>query len=425
MRLLRTEYKVENNLPIVYLFTRDENGKRTIKKDSSLVPYYYIQSDNKESHYISIDGLPLLKIETQLPSDVADQRGNYKHTWEADVLFPLRFLIDKVDSLEKTKPRIMFLDIEVLPKGGRFPDPKIAQEPIICMAVHDNLDDMFVSFAYRADLTPGTTTKMFKDKLHEIRYFRTEIDMLKDFIKYFRENSPDVLSGWNLKRFDLTYLLNRMYLLGMPLNQLSPIDSAYMREDKDIEIKGVALVDLYDAYRLLSSGEEESFKLDFIAKKVIGEGKTDAETNIAYLYKFDLDALINYNATDVYINKGIDDKLGLLDFMDEVRRLAFCRLEDVLATSRVSDAYILRLFHGKKIFPTKEKHEREAFEGALVGSWAKGLYDNVAAFDVKSLYPSLIVSANLSPEVMDEYFDWKNNHKDMTMKQYISEFVKE
>jgi DNA polymerase I len=56
------------------------------------------------------------------------------------------------------------------------------------------------------------------------------------------------------------------------------------------------------------------------------------------------------------------------------------------------------MFHNRKVFPTKLHHEREEFEGAYVDSWANGLHENVVVFDVKSLYPSIIVSANLSPE---------------------------
>ncbi|GAI73561.1 unnamed protein product, partial [marine sediment metagenome] len=77
-------------------------------------------------------------------------------------------------------------------------------------------------------------------------------------------------------------------------------------------IKGMALIDLYDAYRKFEFSQEESYTLDFIAKKVTGQGKIESSSNIKWLWKNDLDRLIKYNVNDVKITKDINDKLRLL-----------------------------------------------------------------------------------------------------------------
>lgn len=410
MFLLRAEYRVENNKPAVYLFQREEDGNRVVTVDNTLTPYFFIPEGEEnilqgirvdKGIYEAIDGTKIRKIYTTLPEDVPKLRDKYSRTWEADILFPTRYTIDKVDTIEPTIPKKIFLDIEV-DNTGKMPNISLAQEPIICITAYDNLTDIYSTFVYRHDLSPGNATRIFDNKLHENHYFKSEEDLLKSFIGFINTEEPDVLSGWNCSRFDLPYLLNRMAVLCMDSNKLSPMNSAYIREGKDVVIKGVAIIDLYDAYRKFTQGLEENYKLDFIARKVIGEGKTDSESNVRLLWKINLDRLIGYNLTDCYLCVKINEKLKLLEFLDELRRISFCQLEDTFSASRTSDCYILRLFHGKKVFPTKTHHKKVAYEGAFIANWAEGIYDNVVIFDLRSLYPSIIVSANLSPETIME-----------------------
>lgn len=406
MRLLRTEYKVEDGKPVVYLFQR-ENGKRVISTTSSFVPYFYIPADEidklsgiraDKQVYEAIDGTGLRKVYVSLPEDVPELREKFSKTYEADVLFATRALIDQVDSIELTEPKVLYLDIETDNKG-RVPDTNKAEEPIICISAYTS--DLYSTFIWRQDLSTGSQSRIFDNSLHEIHYYRTEEEMLKAFVDFFRNEEADVVTGWNLLRFDLKYLLNRMAVLCMDANKLSPIGSAYIRREDDIVIKGVALIDLYDAYRHYTFGEEESYKLDFIARKVTGFGKVDSENNIKWMWR-NLDKLVDYNVNDVFLVKAVNDKLRLLEFMDELRRLCFCQLEDTLSASRMSDCYILRLFHNKKVFPTKTHHQRVSYQGAIVETWANGIRENVVAFDMKSLYPSLICSFNISPETLVE-----------------------
>lgn len=409
MKLLRTEYQTENNKPIIYMFTRDDKGQRKIIIDDSFVPYFYvpITEENNLSGirkdpttYYTTDDTPVRKIYATLPSDVPKLRESFTRSFEADILFNTRYQIDCVDEIEPTIPMTIFLDIET-DNSGRVPSPKLAPEPIICVSVHDNLSDIYSTFIWRNDLSPGTHSEIFSDILHEIHYFKSEEDMLKALIDFIGNEGPDIISGWNCNRFDLLYLINRLTRLNIPYRKLSPMNSVYLRDDgEEVVIKGMALIDLYDAYRKFEFSQEESYTLDFIAKKVTGQGKIESSSNIKWLWKNDLDRLIKYNVNDVKITKGINDKLRLLEFLDELRRISFCQFEDTFSASRTSDSYILRLFHNKKIFPTKQHHKRTKFEGAYVGSWARGIYNDVAVFDIRSLYPNIVCSFNLSPETV-------------------------
>ena len=124
MRLTRTEYEVEGGVPVVYLFCR-EDGKRVIRKDSSLIPYFYVLESEKDKFkvktdgqvYRAIDGTRLVKIYTKIPAEVPELREHYSKTWESDVLFPIRYLLDKVDVLEPCNQKVLFIDIETDSSG--------------------------------------------------------------------------------------------------------------------------------------------------------------------------------------------------------------------------------------------------------------------------------------------------------------------
>ena len=404
-KIVRTEYEVEKGKPVIYAFCR-ENGKRVIIKDPNLVPYFYIKADTKgkdkydidKGMYESIDGTQLVKLLAKVPSDVPELRDKFATHFEADVLFPVRYLIDKVDKLEPTSPTIMFLDIET-DNQGRVPSITLAPEPIICVTVVSN--DIYTTFIYRSDFSPGKDSRIFWDKLHEINYFRTEDAMLNALVDFIRSDAPDVISGWNCTRFDLPYIINRMKRLGLDYYKMSPMNKVnYEEKYEEVTIKGVSVVDLMDAYKRFSETSEESYALDFIGKKVCNIGKTESASNVKWMWKFKPETLIEYNANDCRICLEVNNKMQLLEFMDELRRLCFCQLEDTLTMTKMSDSYILKLFHGRKVFPSRTHHEKEDVEGAMVESWANGLYKDVVVFDIRSLYPSAIISANLSPETI-------------------------
>ena len=401
MKILRTEYKVENNIPVIYAFCR-ENDKRQIIKDTNFVPYFYVPHNEHKTEgeeYLSSTGDKVKKISVTLPSEIPVAKERYSKTWEADVLYQNRWLTDKVTVIDKTVPRVMYLDIETV-SDNKVPDPNFALKPIIAISTYDSLTTSYSTFIFGKNTTPGTVSRIFDNELHDVYYFKNETDMLKETVKHIRESEPDIITGWNLNRFDIPYLVNRLTNLGIDNNKLSPIDDVivFTEHPSRVIIKGIALIDLYDAYRHVTFSQEESYRLGFIANKVVGLDKTQSATNVNWLWAHDLEALIEYNVTDVLLVKKIDEKMRLLEFLDELRRMAFCQLEDTIVSSRIVDAYILKMFHNEIVFPTKSHHVKRTFEGAYVHSWAIGLYDNVIVFDLKSLYPSIIISANLSPE---------------------------
>ena len=95
----------------VFLFERNEKGELNIREDSSFRPYFYVE--NEKGPYKSIYGERLEKIKCSEPYDVFKTRSNYNKTFEADVHYTNRYIIDKIKDFGNDPLRKHFLDIEI------------------------------------------------------------------------------------------------------------------------------------------------------------------------------------------------------------------------------------------------------------------------------------------------------------------------
>jgi len=321
MRLIRTEYTIENGKPIIYFFTRDKDGKRQIINSNKSTPYFYVSVDevdklNNIKDSVKIDpgiyedvyGKFVKKIYVNLPKDVAELRDYFSNTWEADVPYTNRCTIDEIESIEPASPRIMMIDIETN-NSGRVPNPMLAPEAIIAITAYT--DTSYTTFVHRTDIGEGVKSGMFKDCLHEVHYFRDEVQMLEAFIDFCKDEEPDILSGWNCIAFDMPYIVNRMKRLGLRYDKLSPMKSVYIDDRTgEVRIRGLAIIDLMGLYKQNSQTQEPSYSLDAIGKKELGEGKIGIGANVKWMWTYKLEELINYNSvhgqTKVPISKSSD-----------------------------------------------------------------------------------------------------------------------
>ena len=169
---------------IIYKFERNDNGKLLIVKDESFYPYYYERSD--EGKFDTYDGHKARKIIVTEPKEVAERRTG--SSYEADILYPKRYIIDRIETFEKSPIKYFFIDIEILTKD--FPNPDEAKEPISCITIYNAL-------------TQELKTWYLED-------YATEEKMLQEFVIHIQDEKPDLLVGWNILDFDFPYLYNRI-----------------------------------------------------------------------------------------------------------------------------------------------------------------------------------------------------------------------
>lgn len=228
----------EGERPIMHVFGRDSAGEAHHVRVFDFRPYFYAPtptltdedlSDSRitdsEAGYESIRGEKLTKIFGQTPRDVGNMRDRFDH-YEADILFPNRFLIDKginsgirvpdrraedgalkvhheeVEAVEaEADLRVHNFDIEVDDRSG-FPEE--GEEPIVCLTSHDSRRGEYIGWLGLAPDGNGYSPEdlpeyapITDNTTIEIRAFESEEAMLDAYLTYIEKTDPDVMTGWN------------------------------------------------------------------------------------------------------------------------------------------------------------------------------------------------------------------------------------
>jgi len=194
-------------------------------------------------------------------------------------------------------------------------------------------------------------------------------------------------------------------------NRLSPIGHAYFHPfKKRIVIAGVSCLDYLALYKNFTYSVEPSYRLDAIGRKEVGIGKIEYEGNLDDLFAKDIEKFIEYNLNDVKIVVEIDKKMELIELTRSICHVGHVPYEDILFSSRYLEGALLTyLRRNNLVAPNKDPNGRERFNeikgdgskkfsGAYVAAPTPGKYKWVFDLDLTSLYPSIIMSTNISPE---------------------------
>jgi DNA polymerase elongation subunit (family B) len=169
-------------------------------------------------------------------------------------------------------------------------------------------------------------------------------------------------------------------------------------------IAGISSLDYMDLYRKFTYTQQSSYRLDHIGTIEVGLGKVEYEGTLDDLYRDDIDKFIEYNLNDVEIVKALDQKFKFLDLARAVSHLGRIPYEEVYFSSRyIEGAMLVYLRSLGLVAPSKGANvtydgSEGRFSGAYVKSPIPGRYDWVFDLDLTSMYPSIIMSLNMSPE---------------------------
>lgn len=259
------------------------------------------------------------------------------------------------------------------------------------------------------------------ERIHDYERCDDEYEMLKKFCQYVRSTNVDILTGWNIERFDTPYLCDRIennYKKEW-LKLLSPFDLMPKRKTKTVknrktgqdetfacwEIEGLSQLDsmkLYAKYDTYNG----SMALNNIANRILGEKKLDysEHSSLRKLYDEDYVKFLLYNQKDVDLVDKIIDKTRHIELAITISYLGKIRFEDSFSPIRVWDMLIHNylLYERKVVIPRLgkriDKKKEPKVRGGAVKDAKLGFAEYVITTDAESLYPSIIVSLNISPE---------------------------
>lgn len=435
--LIDIDYDSEDKCIYLYLLTK-------ILKENNFKPYFYVDatitkitdflnSDEAKKNLLNyIDDLETVnriiinnnlndsknriieknftKITVKYPRNVPKMRilKEIGEIYEHDIPFTKRYLIDKniipttyYHNFEDENRKIannhipelktISFDMEVYCEG-REPDPE--KNPIL-----------MTSFCSK-DLKKVITYKPFEHEYVEIvgseeELIKRTVDILKDY---------DVIYTYNGDNFDFPYLKRRAEYLG--------VNISFKQKKQKIKISrggihlrsyipGKVHVDLYPiARRTLNL---TTYKLEDVSYELFGVHKLEVgHQNISKLWNNMNNNLIEYSFQDAYYTYKIGEYFLPLEVM--FSRIINQTLFEVsrMGSSQMVEYLLLKhSFKNNFLAPNKptnreyQKRLREYYEGGYVKEPIKGMHENIVSMDFRALYPSIIISYNISPDTID------------------------
>lgn len=242
----------------------------------------------------------------------------------------------------------------------------------------------------------------------ELIYLESRPQLLEALNRWFADNDPDVIIGWNVVQFDLRVLQKHADRYGIPLRLGRQQAVLEWREHGFkpgvffAQASGRLIIDGIDALKS-AFWDFPSFSLEAVSQQLLGEGKAidnpwQRMEEINWRFANDKPALARYNLKDCELVTRIFHKTEIMPFLLEraaVNGLAVDRHGGSVAA--FSHLYIPRMHRVGFVAPNPGDVAPEASPGGYVMDSRPGLYDSVLVLDYKSLYPSIIRTFLIDP----------------------------
>jgi DNA polymerase elongation subunit (family B) len=359
----------------------------------------------KEMYSVVITGEQESKIKSR-------HRGPTNYLAECDIDYRSRWLENhyaSVDDLryDMTDFNVCFLDIEVA-VTDRFPTAEAAERPVNCVTIYLSAEDTYYVYGLNRDIKDETHQRFLDDGLKVIyQSCRTEAQLLTDLFTKIGTSNVDILTGWNCDWYDNPYLVNRAAILGVDIRLMSRLPEryrqVYMNErDGMLNIAGTEVLDYLKLFRKFTFGERDSYKLDDVGEDILGERKAPLPEGY-HSYRNHWDEWVYYNVKDVQLNVGIDVKKRMIETTVGACSEARVPLSAIFASKKMLVGFILKYLHKRGLtFPAQRENDSMEFPGGYVYS-TPGYYEWLVSYDYRSMYPSIMMGANISPETKVEF----------------------
>lgn len=315
------------------------------------------RSHDMRSYFLQTQNNPFFKLQS----------------YEGDVHPIRRWIVDA--GVKFVRPRVAYLDLET---DSRVPFSKKEEATILSWAIVDG--ESAEDVAYSGVLSEFNT--------------EAEATMLADMFKALE--GFDLICAWNGDGFDFPV-----------------IRAANERTGLNANMDRWLWLDHLELYKRLNtaseSGEEKtSMRLNDVAAQITGETKDEFDASKTYeswaMGGDERDRLVKYNIQDTMLLRRIEQKTGFISLF-----FTLAQVTDVLPDTRglnpisQMDGYMLRMGHAVDYrFKTRVRRDKmDKYEGAYVmPPETNGIERNVHVADFASLYPSIILTWNISPETL-------------------------
>lgn len=397
--------------------------------------------NNGKAYAKKVPFKPTLYMKTELESDIKSMFGDNLKAVEFDGIKDAKEFVDRYEGMEsvpifgntgfvyqythqmwpepiefdQSQLNIQTMDIETGSENG-FPDVYNPIEELLLISMQNLATKQRVTWGCGEFNLQKAKNLKSKENINYVKC-KNERDLIERFLMWWRANPPDVITGWNIRLFDIPYLVSRIAKVmgGSYVNMLSPWDNVREKtvrskyqggaENLTYDILGVAQLDYFELFQKFGNHKSENNKLDTVAFEILGRNKLENpyETYRDF-YKKDWQLFVEYNMIDVELVDELDDKMQLMSLALTMAYDAKCNFSDVFSPVKLWDCLIYNHLASKNVqVHQRIERPKRRIEGGFVRDVERPQkYEWVVSFDATSLYPSIILQYNMSPEKMVE-----------------------
>ena len=393
----------------------DRNGQRVTRREV-FSPEFFVPSQ-KDTGWYGLDGTPIGSVSFEHMREAKQWLDTYKDVEGFKIYGATNYIHQYITKkfprdieFDRQAIDVCSLDIETDYDNG-FPTPDKAEHEVLAITVKSSKDNVYRVWGC-GDYNPDNAV------IKPVKYIKCEDEyqLLLKFLDYWVSASPDVITGWNVRFFDIPYLVNRVSrMLGLDqVKKFSPwglVDYRKIarrgKEEDTYDLKGIQTLDYLELFQKFgySYGPQESYKLNHIAYVVLGEKKLSYEEfgSLKNLHREDYQKYIDYNIKDVQLIERLEEKMGLITLAMTVAYKGGVNYSDTFGVTAIWESIIYRKLNSQKVVPPvggASPGGKTSFAGGYVKDPQIGMHDWVVSFDLNSLYPNLIVQYNMSPETL-------------------------
>lgn len=447
--ILDVDYVIVDDNPVIRIWGKTKNGKNIVALDRTFKPYLYIlpkidsvdlrkkilnqrieiKIESVEPIKRKIHGQEkeFLKIIVSNPLELKELRDFFynwesvKEVYEYDIPFYKRYFIDNyikpLDWFEIEGKEIEsglkvdhVLELESKSKLGKDDYPEFK---ILCFDI-ETIDNKIISISVvdNSRFSKVIIRSPKRPRIRNVVYVDTEEELVKKFISIIEDRDPDIISGYNSDGFDIPLLIQSAkragidFIIGRDYSSLNIFG-------KKAYIKGRIHIDLYNFFDNILSQilDTESLSLENISEEILGISRKtlDIDKMKKYWSEGKIKPIITHNKRDANLCLKLLDKS--LHQILELSRISGQTIFDCTRMSYsklVGWLFMRKAYQVGEVFPNRptkiqieKRKENIPYTGGYVHPPKVGLHNNIALFDFKSLYPSIIILHNISPETLN------------------------